>query len=61
MSIAYEISSDDRLVTETWTGAISIADLRQHWALLMQDKNALALRRTLADLRGATALVSGRS
>jgi hypothetical protein len=61
MSIAYEISSDDRLVTETWTGAVSIADLRQHWALPMQDKNALALRRTFADLRGATALVSGRS
>lgn len=59
MSIAYEISSVDSLVTETWTGEISIADLRQHWTLLMQDSNALALRRTLADLRGSTVLVSG--
>ena len=46
-------------MTETWIGEISIADLRQHWTFLMQDNNALALRRTLVDLRASTVQVSG--
>ena len=46
-------------MTETWIGEISIADLRQHWTFLMQDDNALALRRTLVDLRASTIHVSG--
>jgi hypothetical protein len=59
MSITYQTSSVDGLMTETWIGKISIADLRQHWTFLMQDDDALALRRTLIDLPASTLQVSG--
>jgi hypothetical protein len=56
--ITYRISSSEDLISEVWLGDVSIVDLRDHWGRLLQDERALALRRTLVDMRGATVLFS---
>jgi len=58
--ITYEISGSDGLIAEVWLGDISIADLREHWLRLLHDEKALALRKSLADLRGSTLLFSAQ-
>ena len=58
MPITYVISSSEGHVVETWLGDVSAADLREHWSVLLQDHKALELRKTLADLRDATLVVS---
>jgi len=59
--ITYEILSSEDLISEVWLGDISIADLRENWVRLLQDEKALALRKTLVDMRGATVLFSDQA
>ena len=58
MPITYQASNSDGVVTAVWTGDISSADLREHLDRLLRDENAMALRKSLSDLRGATLLFS---
>ena len=58
MPITYQASNSDGVVTAVWAGDISSADLREHLDRLLRDENAMALRKSLSDLRGATLLFS---
>jgi hypothetical protein len=60
VSITYELSELDCLIVETYSGEVSIEDLRRHWTEMLIDKGALAFRRSLADLRAATLLFSSQ-
>jgi hypothetical protein len=56
--ITYQASNSDGVVTVVWIGDISSADLREHLGRLLQDEDAMAIRKSLSDLRGATLLFS---
>ena len=58
MPITYKASNSEGIVTAVWIGDVSIADLREHLGRLLQDENAMALRKSLSDLRGAKLLFS---
>ena len=58
MPITYQASPSDGFVTAVWIGDISSADLREHLGRLLQDETAMALRKSLSDLRAATLLFS---
>ena len=58
MPVTYQASKPDGFVTAVWIGDISSADLREHLGRLLQDETAMALRKSLSDLRGATLLFS---
>ena len=58
MPISYQACQTEGVVTAVWSGDISSADLREHLGTLLHDENAMALRKSLSDLRGATFLFS---
>ena len=58
MPISYQASHSEGVVTAVWVGDISSAELREHLGRLLRDENAMALRKSLSDLRGATLLFS---
>lgn len=60
MPIAYIVDHDRNLVIETWTGDVTRAELAAHWQTLLTDPAALAVRRTVVDLRQSTPLINGR-
>ncbi len=43
-----------QVIFERWSGPITAEDLGRHWRSCLADPAAMALRRTVADLRGAT-------
>jgi len=53
MAISYILDRDLGVIFETWEGAITAADLSAYWKSLLEDPEALACRRTLADVRRA--------
>jgi hypothetical protein len=57
--ITYTIDSRLGVIFETWTGAVTAADLRAYWTSYMNDPQVMALRITLADLRRANIQFSG--
>lgn len=59
MPIIYSIDKSRAVIREVWTGKVSATDLASHWKLLLRDPEALALRRTLADLRNGDIAFSG--
>lgn len=58
MSIRYEVHLLDGIIRETWSGEITIEQVRSHWGKLLQDDACLVIAKTLADLRLATLLFS---
>jgi len=58
LPITYKISSSEGIVTVAWIGNISIVEVREHLSRLLQDEKALALRKSVADLRASTLLFS---
>ena len=58
MPVTYQVSNPDGFVKAVWIGDISSADLRDHLGRLLRDETAMALRKSLSDLRAATLLFS---
>jgi hypothetical protein len=54
MPIHYTIDSRLSIIREAFSGTATGEELRDHWTRLVRDAEAMALRATLADLRGAT-------
>jgi hypothetical protein len=53
MPISYSIDVERRLVLTRWEGLVTAGEMEAHWKRLFADEVALAIRRSLADLRGA--------
>jgi hypothetical protein len=54
MPITYTIDHADRLIYVTFDGPVTGAELFEHWQAFMSDPPVLDIRRSIADLRGAT-------
>ena len=59
MPISYSVDSDRRLILSRWDGVVTENDMLAHWRKIFSDKAALAVRRSLSDLRGVDLQVSG--
>jgi hypothetical protein len=59
MPITYTIDSEQKLITELWTGEIQAADLAEYWKQYLGDLDVMAIRRTIVDLRQAVILFKG--
>ena len=59
MPITYSIDKPKGIISEVWTGQVSTMDLAAHWKRLLADPDALAIRRTLVDLRKGDIAFSG--
>lgn len=59
MPIDYTIDRDNGIVLVTWSGDVTIDELRRHLNAMLADPEALALRRSLSDVRRATLLFTG--
>jgi hypothetical protein len=53
MPISYTVDSDRRLIFETWQHTVNADDVREYWFRTLEDPRFLAIRRILADMRGA--------
>lgn len=49
--ISYTIDGASGVILEVWRGIVTAEDLRRYWQRLLVDPAALALRRTLVDVR----------
>ena len=54
MPISFTIDNKLGIIRETWSGKVTVEDVRALWSHHVSDPEALALRATLADLRDAT-------
>ena len=59
MPINYSIDKAKGIISEVWTGEVTAIDLAAHWTQLLADADALAIRRTLVDLRNCEIVFSG--
>lgn len=59
MAIEYTIDHERSVILETWLGAVTAQELANHWRRLLVDPDALAIRRTLVDLRNCTIEFTG--
>jgi hypothetical protein len=59
MPITYTIDQQQGLIFATWKGKITADVLARHWATIFADPDFKSVRRTLADVRGATIAFSG--
>jgi hypothetical protein len=59
MPITYTIDPDQKLIIEVWTGEIRAVDLAEFWKRLLSDHEAMAIRRSIADVRQAEILFNG--
>jgi len=53
MTIEYTIDRERKVIFETWLGVTTASELGSYWRRLLADPEALAVRRTLVDLRNA--------
>lgn len=53
MSITYAVDEALGVVREVWVGEIHPEEVRAHWARMLTDPAALAVRRSFSDLREA--------
>jgi hypothetical protein len=58
--ISFSIDREQGIVFEIWRGAITAAHVRRYWETLLSNADALAFRRTLADLREANLQLTGK-
>lgn len=59
MPIEYHVEATLGVVFERWTGVITARDVSEHLKALLSDKQALACRRSLADIRECEIQLSG--
>lgn len=59
MPIQYRIDRASGIIEETWSGTITIGDLRDFWRGCLADADVLDLRRTVVDLREADIAFTG--
>jgi len=59
MPITYTIDEKSGVILESWQGTITADDLAAYWRGLLADPAAMALRRTVADLRRSRLAFSG--
>jgi hypothetical protein len=59
MSISYVVDRQRGAVLSRWEGDVTADELRAHWAEVLDDPEARALARTVADLREAQPRFSG--
>jgi hypothetical protein len=59
MNITYKIDSSQGVIIEKWYGSVDVEDVAALWKLKLADKNVLACRGTLADLRDCQLQFSG--
>lgn len=59
MPISYVVDHARGTVISRWVGEVTAAELREHWAQVLDDPQARALARTVADLREAIPRFSG--
>lgn len=59
MPISYTVDREQRILFSTWIGKITADDLRRHWATAFADPEALAIGRSLADVREASPALTG--
>lgn len=59
MPISYSVDRERGTVISLWTGEVTAAELRAHWAEVLDDPEARAVARTVADLREGTIGFSG--
>ena len=50
MPISYTIDAGRRLILETWRGDVDACQLGEYWTKLLDDEQAVAIRRNLSDL-----------
>ena len=55
MPIEYFNDSVHQIVHESWSGDIGTAEIRAHWQNMLDDPVSGSIRRSLADIRDATA------
>jgi hypothetical protein len=53
MPISYSIDVERSLILSRWEGLVTAGDVAAHWKRLFSDERALAIGRSLTDLRGA--------
>jgi len=54
MTITYEIDRLENIAIETWSGEVSIDQVREYWSRFLLDELVMKVRTTLVDLRAAT-------
>ena len=59
MPISYTIDYVQGVIFEVWRDDVTAADLHRHWRALHTDPEALAIRKTLVDVRGSRLLFTG--
>jgi len=59
MPITYSIDKRQGIILEVWTGEVSAVDLAAYWKRLLADPEALAIRKTLVDVRNCHIRFSG--
>jgi hypothetical protein len=59
MPIAYFVDTERGVVFSKWDGAVTADDLAQHCKKLFSDERAIAIGRSVADMRGAVIEFSG--
>lgn len=57
--IVYRVDRERGLIFEQWRGTVTARDLEHYWKHMLADPEALAVRRTLVDLRDATLVFHG--
>ena len=54
MTITYEIDRLENIAIETWSGEVSIDQVKEYWSRILRDELVMKVRTTLVDLRAAT-------
>lgn len=57
--ITYTTDVQRRVVLTTWTGLVSVDEVRAHWIALFEDPEVVSAKRILADLTGASVMFAG--
>ena len=56
MPISYTVDTERRIILDSWDGDVTTKDISDYWYRLSHDKRAVAIRRSVTDLRGLNAL-----
>lgn len=59
MPITYALDHANGVIVTTWTGRVTIGDQVRHWHALLDDPQAMALKRSLVDMRAGTPAFTG--
>jgi len=59
MPITYRIDDSLGVLVTTWSGRVTIAEQARHWEAILADPRAVALRRSVVDIRAGTPAFTG--